>query len=125
MAGYDKYDGLLAESASNFTPKNSALSGKLSLTGRPPLSLSISVNQNGFRRRSSVGQYSDGSNTVNISVSDASPRLIRIASTDGVSLEFSVGAETADLMKGNAKVAVVNLKTGMIHYTDGSFESLK
>jgi hypothetical protein len=125
QTGYDKYDVRRAESASNFTTKNVALSGTLNILNRPQLSLALSTNQTAFQRSSASGQYKDGSATVNVSVSDTSPRVTQIDSTDGVAFKYSAGMATVDVVKDGAKVAVINVNKGVIDYVDGAFESLK
>jgi hypothetical protein len=60
-----------------------------------------------------------------ISDSGASPKIINIASADGVSFQFVDGVNLSNVFKNGSKVAVFDRHTGIITYTDGSFESLK
>lgn len=126
QTGYNLFDSMQPVSATNVEKQNASLVGKLSITDRP--ALIIQLNAGRIRAASETlsltGQYNDGTNLVNFSVSDGSPRVTKISSVDGVSLTLT-GAESVDVLKDGAKVAVLNTKTGMINFTDGSFVSLK
>lgn len=126
QTGYNLFDSTLPVSATNVEKQNASLVGKLSITDRP--ALIIQLNAGRIRAASETlsltGQYNDGSNLVNFSVSDGSPKVTKISSVDGVSLTLT-GTENVDVLKDGAKVAVLNTKTGMINFTDGSFVSLK
>jgi hypothetical protein len=126
--GYGAFDTTLPESATNFTKKSASLVGTVSIPDRPPLKLSVSVGNDVFNGMNLSAQYDDGSNVINLSATGTvgGPRpQMKISSVGGVSLVLSATSDLADVLKDNAKVAVLNLKTGRIDYADGSFESLK
>ncbi|MET3134246.1 hypothetical protein AAKU55_004541 [Oxalobacteraceae bacterium GrIS 1.11] len=124
---FDKFDSSLPNSASNFLKKNASLVGTLSIPDRPPLKLSISAANLGFMQTSLSGQYDDGSNVINVSMSDTgiAPKTTLLSSAEGVSLTLNGTADSVNVLKDNAKVGVLNTKSGRIDYADGSFESLK
>ncbi|MDC8757650.1 hypothetical protein OIK44_08630 [Janthinobacterium sp. hw3] len=126
---FDKFDSALPESATNYVKKSAALAGKLSIPNRPALGISLNAGSNAFHSSSLTGQYNDGASLINFSVTDANhgvtPKLTTFASSDGVTMALSGAADSVDVLKDNAKVGVLNLKTGRIDYADGIFESLK
>ncbi len=130
--GYNLYDSTKPESATNIEVQGATLLGKLSVPDRPALIVQLS----GTRTRgasdkvSLTGQYNDGTNLVNLSLSSIEgagaldQKVMTISSVNGVSITLT-GAETVDVLFGTTKVAVLNTSTGRIDYSDGTFESLK
>ena len=130
QTGYQLFDATLPDSATNYAQKSAMLVGKLSITGRPAMTLQLAATSVAFDKVSLTGQYNDGTNLVNLSVSvsdgvnDGNSHVTKISSVDGVTLTLT-GAENVDVFKDGAKVAVLNTRTGIINFTDGSFVSLK
>ncbi|HAT29686.1 MAG TPA: hypothetical protein DCW29_02170 [Janthinobacterium sp.] len=124
QTNYPAFDATLPESASNYVQTSATLLGKLSITDRPVLALALNASSLAPGKVSLTGQYDDGSNVVNFSVSDGTPPVTKVSSVDGVSLSLN-GGDSVDVFKDDAKVAVLNTKSGMINFTDGSFFSLK
>lgn len=118
------YDSGLPDSTTNFIMNSVSFTGVVRIPSRPDLTLTLSSSNPAFKSEVFSGQYDDGANTILIS-SNASPKVINISSSNGVSLRFSDDATTADVMKNSSKIATFNRDTGIITYTDGSFESLK
>lgn len=125
-AGYAQFNSDLAVSASNFVKLTTAVSGTITIANRPPLVLSYTLINDTPTATRETAQYSDGTLTINASsvTTGSAASVISIASSDGVSVTLT-GADTADVLKDGVKVAVINVKTGVVTYTDGTFESIK
>ncbi|MFM9434583.1 hypothetical protein ACFDR9_001642 [Janthinobacterium sp. CG_23.3] len=130
---FNLYDSTQPASDGNVAMQSATLVGKLSIPDRPALIVQFS----GTRSRGATeklnltGQYNDGTNLVNLGLSvvggssgGGDQSVLTISSVDGVALTLT-GADTADVLKDGVKVAVLNTKTGLINFTDGSFFSLK
>lgn len=124
-SNYAAYDNSLTDSATNFVKASGSFTGIFRIPGRPDLKLTLSVYNPEFNLANFSGQYDDGTNTILISSSNASPKVINISSATGVSVQFNEGVNAADVMKNSSKIAVFDRATGIITYNDGSFESLK
>ena len=124
-SNYAAYDNSLTDSATNFVKASGSFTGIFRIPGRPDLKLTLSVYNPEFNLANFSGQYDDGTNTILISSSNASPKVINISSANGVSVQFNEGVNTADVLKNSSKIAVFDRATGIITYNDGSFESLK
>jgi hypothetical protein len=126
QAGYGQFDTSLPLSSTNLIKLTVSLTGTLTVPARPPLMLSASVANDSLDGHKETLQYNDGAVVINASreVKGAAPALISIASADGVSFKLD-GGERVFVMKDDAKVADLNVKTGVVTYVDGSFESLK
>lgn len=118
------YNSSLPDSATNFVMSNVSFTGIVRIPNRPDLNLTLSSSNPSFESQVFSGQFDDGANTILIN-SNSSPKVINISSSNGVSVRFSEGVNTADVMKNSSKIATFNRGTGIIDYTDGSFESLK
>jgi hypothetical protein len=124
--GYAQFNGDLPSSPTNFVKLTASLTGSFTVPARPPLLVTASVTNESPTSVTETAQYNDGAvvfNASRVTGGEAAP-VISIASTEGVSLKLA-GSDNVDVMKDNAKVAVVNVKSGVITYVDGSFESLK
>ncbi len=126
LGNYQLFNGDLAVSATNFAKLTTAVSGTFTIAARPPLLLSATSIETSPTAGTETAQYNDGTNVINASRvrNGTAAATINLASTDGVTVALT-GADTADVMKDGAKVAVINVKTSIINYVDGSFESLK
>ncbi len=124
-ANYAAYDSSLPDSATNFVKASGSFVGIFRIPARPDLKLTLSASNPEFNVANFSGQYEDGTNTILISSSNASPKVINIASANGVSVQFNEGVNSADVMKNSSKIATFDRATGIITYNDGSFESLK
>lgn len=124
-SNYADYYSNQADSAANFVKGSVSFTGIFRIPSRPDLTLTLSASNPAFESYVFTGQYDDGTNTILISSSNASPKVINISSANGVSVQFNEGANTADVMKNSSKIATFNRSTGIINYNDGSFESLK
>jgi hypothetical protein len=125
VTNFADYNSDLSNSPTNFLKGNASFVGILRIANRPDLKLSISGAQNAYNAGSFSGQYEDGANTILISATDASPKVINIASANGVSVQFKEDVNVADVMKNTSKVGSFDRQTGIVTYTDGSFESIK
>jgi hypothetical protein len=125
ISNFSDYNSDLSNSPTNFLKGNASFTGILRIANRPDLKLSISGAQNAYNAASFSGQYEDGANTILISATDASPKVINIASANGVSVQFKEDVNVADVMKNGSKVGSFDRQTGIVTYTDGSFESVK
>ena len=126
--GYAKFNNDLPESSTNFVKLTASLSGTFTVAARPPLVIIASVSHDALDSYKESAQYNDGTTVLTASrvTNGVSAPVISIASTEGVSLKLAEsGNVDVDVTKDNAKVAVLNIKTGVITYADGSFESLK
>src|SRR5450830_1059581 len=123
---YAAFDSAAPVSASNFVKRTAALSGTVTVPNRPKLLLNYTTSSESPTLVKQFAQYNDGSVVFNASwVRDGDAAdVIRLASSEGVTVELN-GADTVDVKRDNVKVAVLNLKTGVINYADGAFESLK
>lgn len=124
VVNFADVDSSLPNSVSNAMLGNASFVGILRIKDRPDLKLSLSVSHTAFDTNLFTAQYEDGSNTLLLSGSDH-PKVINIASADGVSVQLKDGIDTADVMKNGSKVATFSRKTNLITYTDLTFESLK
>lgn len=126
LGNYAQFNGDQDVSATNFAKLTSAVAGTFTIASRPPLVLSATSIETSPTAGTETAQYNDGSTVINASRirTSAAVATINLASTDGVTVALT-GADTADVMKDGAKVAVINIKTNVINYVDGSFESLK
>lgn len=124
-ANYAAYDSSLTDSATNFVKASASFVGIFRIPNRPDLKLTLSASNPEFNLANFSGQYDDGTNTILISSSNASPKVINISSANGVSVQFNEGVNSADVMKNSSKIAIFDRATGIITYNDGSFESLK
>ncbi|MBI3286076.1 MAG: hypothetical protein HYZ65_14670 [Burkholderiales bacterium] len=113
------------KSATNFVNASVAFVGIARVAGRPDLKLSLNASSPAFDTILFNAQYEDGSNTLLINSSNASPKVINLASANGVAVQFKEDVDIADVMKNGSKVASFDRNTGIITYIDGSFESLK
>ncbi|MGE5622612.1 MAG: hypothetical protein ACM3WS_05610, partial [Bacillota bacterium] len=123
---FDTFDTSKPESPTNFNKEVVVVAGSITIPQRPALGLTVSVTRKAIGSFEVSGQYRDGTAVINVNATkDASGESIKVSSADGASVILAQGQETADLTKDSVKVAVINTKTGVINYTDGSFESLK
>lgn len=124
--GYAQFSADLPLSSTNFVKLTASLMGTFTVPARPPLVVTASISNESLTKVTETAQYNDGSVVFNASrVTDGTaPAVINIATTEGVSLKLAA-EDNVDVMKDGAKVAVVNVKTGVVTYVDGSFESLK
>jgi hypothetical protein len=125
-AGVGQFSADLPLSPTNFVKLTVSLTGTLTVPARPPLTLTASVANDSLDSHKETLQYNDGAVVINASreVKGAAPAVISIASADGVSFKLE-GGDRVFVMKDDAKVADLNVKTGVVTYVDGSFESLK
>ena len=124
--GYAQFNADLPVSPTNFVKLTASLMGSFTVPARPPLLITASVTNDSPTSVTETAQYNDGTVVLNasrVTVGAAAP-ITSIASAEGVSVKLT-GSDNVDVMKDNAKVAVLNVKTGVITYVDGSFESLK
>lgn len=126
-AGYALYNASMPASSTNFVKLTTSLAGTFTIPARPPLTISFSASNDSFGSNKESVQYNDGTLVLNASRVDdgIAPAVISVSSADGVSFKIVAHSEVAYVMKDNAKLAIINLKTGIINYVDGSFESLK
>lgn len=122
---YATYDNSLPESTTNFANKSASFVGIFRIPARPDLKLTLSASNPERNVANFSGQYEDGTNTILISSSNASPKVVNISSANGVSVQLNEGVNTADVMKNSSKIATIDRATGIITYNDGSFDSLK
>lgn len=133
--GLANFDSMLPQTDENFLAQTLTLSGSIAIPNRPALALTLAASNGKAGAHTAYGQYNDGSSVVNFNLSrkaGTSGDMITaatISSTSGVS--FSVSEQdlnnadpSVDVMKNSAKVAKINLKTGLVSYSDGTFESL-
>lgn len=131
-SGIEQFDASKAITATNFLSQTASLSGKLAIPNRPSLDLFLSATPLSDGTIDMTVQYDDGSVALNFtgkrSVDD---ELIsaNVLSSSGISVMVSAvdvaNKATVDVKKGEVVVGRLNLDTGIINYTDGSFESLK
>lgn len=125
IADYASFDKSLVASDTNFVKLSASFVGILRIAGRPDLKLSLAGREIRNDAGAFTGQYEDGTNTILISDSGAVPKVISISSANGVSVQFKEEINVADVFKNGSKVASFDRSSGIITYTDGSFESLK
>jgi hypothetical protein len=134
LAGFDKFDSMSDISDTNFVGRTVTLNGSMALPDRPTLALFLTASELSVDKHTLVGEYNDGTTTIVFSgyrtLPNAEIKSLKVASTTGVSFEVTqqnLDNATQDLpvMRNSAKVAQINLKTGVITYTDNTFESLK
>jgi hypothetical protein len=134
-AGFGQFDSTLPITAQNYLTQTATLRGEIAIPQRPALKLFLSATSAALDSQVVSGQYDDGSSVINFNVENTSSvggtnRTASISSASGVSFSFTEqDLNKADpsvaVLKDSAKVALINLKTGVISYTDGTFESLK
>ena len=129
-AGYDKVDSTMPVTASNYAGETASFAGKLVIAQRPAVTLMVTLARPALDSASILGQYRDGTEVVNVSVTASgdigiAPKKSHIASANGVSADFIAGAKTIDVLRDGAKIAVIDTASGKISYVDGSFESLQ
>ncbi|MFZ6658716.1 hypothetical protein [Undibacterium sp. TJN19] len=125
--GYASFDSTKPESADNFLRKSAAISGVIQTPDRPPLKLNVSGSNDSFGSSGLFGQYDDGSNVINATLTEipGKQNVLRISSTTGVSFDIYGSNQVADILKDGAKVGWLDIKAGRISYVDGTFESIK
>jgi hypothetical protein len=119
------FDTSVPESVGNFVNKSASFVGIFRIPLRPDLKLTLSASNPEFNVANFSAQYEDGTNTILISGTNANPKVVNISSANGVSLQFSEGVNTVDVMKNSSKIATLDRSSGIISYNDGSGESLK
>jgi len=126
VSGMDQFDSREPESPSNFIAKSGSFVGVLRLANRPDLKLSIAASNPVHNQLSATAQYEDGTNTLLLNVErDVNQRsIVTITSASGVTTQFKSDIDASDVYKNGIKVASLNRKTGIITYSDASFESL-
>jgi hypothetical protein len=134
LAGFDKFDSMSAVTDTNFVGRTVTLNGSIALPDRPTLSLFLTASTLSVDKQTLIGEYNDGTTTMVFTASrtlpNAAVKYLKISSTTGVSFEATQqdldnGTQDLPVMRNSAKVAQINLKTGVITYTDNTFESLK
>ncbi|MDO8653266.1 MAG: hypothetical protein Q7R66_13860 [Undibacterium sp.] len=125
VSNFADVDSSIATTDTNFLKGSASFVGILRIAGRPDLKLSLSGHPVTSNSGAFTGQYEDGTNTILISDNGAMPKVINIASANGVSVQFNESVNVADVLKNGSKIASFDRSTGVITYTDGSFESLK
>ena len=125
VSNFADVDSSIATTDTNFLKGSVSFVGILRIAGRPDLKLSLSGHPVTSNSGAFTGQYEDGTNTILISDNGATPKVISIASANGVSVQFNESVNVADVLKNGSKIASFDRGTGVITYTDGSFESLK
>ena len=127
--GYDKVDSALPVTPSNYAGETASFAGKLTIAQRPDITLTVTLSKPTPNSASILGQYRDGAEVVNVSVTDSdigiAPKKAHITNANGVSADFVGGARSIDVLRNGAKIAVIDTASGKIDYVDGSFESLK
>lgn len=126
--GYQNYDATAPESDTNFVADTIEIGGALSVPDRPVLSLMLGATRTGIDAGALSAQYRDGSSVINASVSaKAGERhpLVKVSSADGVAFSFANTSAPVDVSKDGVVTARLDLAKGLIHYSDGSSESLK
>lgn len=132
--GFDQFDATQALSAANFMAETLSLGGELAIPQGPSLKLYLTVTESAIGNDALEAQYDDRTSIVNLKASQVvtaagTTRSASFSSGSGVALAFT----SADLVKpdpsvpvllNSAEVARVNLKTGVITYSDGSVESV-
>lgn len=136
-SGVAAYDASAAFSASNSYSVDLAFTGTVNAPNRPTLELTLgsgwTFDTADGRAKSVALQYRSLVNGAPRSVvtltgdRDASGNVgslkLAEASSD-LSLTWTRGASTADLMKGTTKIGTLNTATGLLTFSDGSFISL-
>jgi hypothetical protein len=125
---YAKFNSALPESSTNFVKQTASLMGSFTVPLRPPLVLIASASRQSPDSIQESLQYNDGTVVFTASrVTDgtAAP-VVNLVSADGISFKLNEADKAdIDVMKDSAKVAVINVKSGVITYVDGSLESFK
>lgn len=127
-SNYASYDSNAADSNENFLKASVSFAGIAKIPNRPDLKLSLSANNPMFNTQAFTGQYDDGANVIMVKTTNATTtgaQFVDISSANGVTVQFVSGATTINVKKNNSVIASFDQSTGMISYTDGSFESLK
>jgi hypothetical protein len=123
--GYAQFDSLQPVSASNFVRDTASLSGTITVPSRPALMVNINASHDAVNNLSVLGQYDDGSNVINVSLTDNgnANRTLKVGSSAGVTFSLYGNNRVADVMKDSSKVGWLDLNASRISYIDGSFES--
>jgi hypothetical protein len=123
---YATYDRNAVDSTTNFLKASISFDGIAKIPNRPELKLILNVSNPVFGTEAFYGEYNDGTNKIFINATDATgEKVIKVLTTNGVSMQFGAGAQKIDIMKNNSIVAYFDQSTGMINYADGTGESLK
>lgn len=122
---YKAVDSVAPQSASNFATGSVSFSGKLKASNLKPLTVTFALRNTGYKTTEYNGTYSDDANLISFNGDNSLPRTIYLASSSGISLKWVDGATFLDVFNNNSKVALINVGTKVITYSDGSFETLK
>jgi hypothetical protein len=126
--GYENFDATAAESDTNFVADTVEIGGSLSVPNRPLLSLALGATRTGMKSANISAQYRDDTSVINASVTgkpgERNP-LVKVSSADGVAFSFTSTATPVQVTKDGAVMAELDLRKGIISYSDGSTESLQ
>lgn len=134
ISGYAAYNAAQADSSSNFFSADATFTGAVTAPGRPLLRLTLASGMKSFEEQPALAtlQYrSFASGTprsavdITVTTDSAGTPTVALAETSaGLSMKATRGAASADLMlNGTTKIGVLNLDTGILTFTDGSFVS--
>lgn len=130
--GFDQYDSTQSASETNFLAQTLRLSGKLAIPNRPALDMFLAATPLKTGGFDLSAQYDDGGVLINFSgkrAADGSLSSATISSSTGVSVSVTQAdldaKSSVNVKKNGETVATIKLDTGVVYYTDGSFESLK
>jgi hypothetical protein len=125
-SNYATYDSNTVDSAMNFRKASITFAGTVKIPNRPELKLILNASNPAFGAQAFYGEYNDGTNDIIINATNGNGiQVVNVLTTNGVSMQFVTSAQTINVMNKNTVVASINTSSGMINYTDGSFESLK
>jgi hypothetical protein len=126
IPNYATYDSNTVDSAMNFRKASITFAGTVKIPNRPELKLILNASNPAFGAQAFYGEYNDGTNDIIINATSGNGiQVVNVLTTNGVSMQFVTSAQTINVMNKNTVVASINTSSGMINYTDGSFESLK
>jgi hypothetical protein len=134
VSGFANFNAGQASTSTNFFTTDASFTGSISAPNRPLLRLTLGTSMKSFEHGPSAVtlQYRSlvaGTPRMTIDLtatkdSAGVPTVTLAESSTGVSLSATRGAASADvLLDGTTKIGVVDLDTGVLTFTDGSFVS--
>jgi len=134
VSGFGDFDAAQPSSATNFFSANASFTGSVTAPNRPLLRLALGTSARSFEDSPSAVtlQYRSivaGTPRASIDMtatrdSAGVPTFTLAEGATGISLSATRGAASADvLLDGSTKIGTLDLSTGILTFTDGSFVS--
>lgn len=125
--GFNLYNNLQAQSASNYAKRNASFDGTVFLKNRPASGLSLAFQEGAYGAGVVTGTFFWGGKSFTIRANAATftgAGNLVFTNSDGAAFTLDSGApnQAVTLFKGGASVGMMNLTTKRIDYQDGSFQ---